>query len=556
MRKKVTTWHAVVYFLCGFALFLVLAGWIFFQYYYEDLLNAFVIPKLQEATISATHGYYRLNLKRISYRHHRVYAAGFDLYRVKYDSGARGTAVKRVSIDTLEITGVNLWKIYWGKALALRSIEMDSPEVYFADLENEKPTTPDPTYDSLKIVKSSPIRLPLISFDSIALRDIQVYTPTRKIEEGPSYKGIAFRLTDFSYNSETKEAQPVLFSRRADIAIPDVTYPIGDSTYSLSIKNLRGNSEDSLITVDSFAYFSNYSQDQYAARHKYTKSMMDISCKGIQIEGVNFPSALTQGGIVLRNLKVNSWNLISYQDNRKPVDPNPGKSMMPNEGVSTIPTVIAVDSIILNRGRIRISERGAAGKGTLGFDKVNITVTPIIKDTLTPSKSKPSNIHFAGYFEGEGLLDAYFSYPLFQKDFDMDVRATVGAFGPKRLNEWLVPMERVEITEGTISGGKIGMTVRNGTAQVTATPVYHNFKLRFLNAVPGKKPGFMKKVMTFLARLLVFDKENPEPGKITVGTATHVRAFDESFTEFLWNGLRTALGKVVVHEEIGKVLGF
>ena len=62
--------------------------------------------------------------------------------------------------------------------------------------------------------------------------------------------------------------------------------------------------------------------------------------------------------------------------------------------------------------------------------------------------------------------------------------------------------------------------------------------------------------MTFLARLLVFDKNNPEPNKVTVGIASHSRADDEAFTEFLWLALRDALGKVIVHEEIGKVLGF
>src|SRR5205085_6742693 len=89
----------IAYFFVALVLFAVVGAWVMFTYYYEDILNTYAIPKLQEAALSATNGKYRLKLGHISYRNQIVWVKGFDLYRVKYEAGDKGIAMKRVVID-------------------------------------------------------------------------------------------------------------------------------------------------------------------------------------------------------------------------------------------------------------------------------------------------------------------------------------------------------------------------------------------------------------------------------------------------------------------------
>ena len=546
MRKPPSTLHAVAYFLAGFLLFIGIAVWIFFSFFFEDLLNSYAIPKLEEAALTATHGVYHLKLNRIYYRNHKVFCTGFDLQRVRFDSGAQGTAVKRVLIDTVEFTGVNIWKMYWGKALSMTSIQMDSPKVYMTDLALEKPTPHDPSEDSLRIVKSAPVKIPIISFDSIALRDIRLYLPDRHGPgEEPSFRGISFRLTDFYFNSETKEAQPVLFSKRADVAIHKITYPIGDGTYSLEFKNLRGNSVDSVITVDKFAYEPNFTESEFAAKYKYAKSRLDLRAHDIRIEGVNFVSSFSAGNIVFRKFIANSWFLDTYEDRTRPADPHPPAAYMPNELISNLPIKIDIDSIIFNDGEIRVRERKAGTPGMLGFTHARIAMSPISKDTLSPRYKKPTVITASAYFLGQALLKTTVTYPLHDKNFDLSLHATLGSFSVEKLNSFLIPNERIEITGGEVQSARINMAIHSGVSTTTVTPLYSGFKVKVLPKDPAAKPGLMEKLKTFIAKTFILDNSNPDDNALLPGTTSLVRTPSQEFMQFIWLSLRKSLGKVV-----------
>jgi len=541
------TVKAVIYFFFGLVLFLLVASWVFFTYFFEDFLNSYAVPKLEEAALTATHGVYRLKLDRIAYIHHRVYCMGFDLESVKYDSGAKGIALKRVFVDTVEFTGVSILKIVLGKGLAMTSIQMDSPKVYMTDLAQEKPTPKDLTADSLKIVNAAPRKLPVISFDSIALRDIRLYLPGRFGEhDPPSFRGIMFRLTDFSFNSDTKEAQPVLFSKRADIAIPNVTYPIGNGMYSLWFRNLRGNSEDSTITADNFGYVPNYSEEAFTARQKYASARLDFRCTGIRFEGMNFVSSFSNANIVFRKFSAASWNFDSYEDYSKPSNPYPAAAVMPNELVSSLPVKIDVDSLILHNGKIKIREREGPAYGVMDFDRAFIAISPISKDTMSPRYLKPSTITMRALFLGQASLNATALYPLHQKDFNMSLHATLGSFDAKKLNGWLVPFARLEVQDGTVQSAKIDMTVQSGIATTTVVPLYQKFKVKILPKDPKQKSGLMEKIKTFAAGAFIIENDNPdENGKLKTGSTTRPHAMEEPIMGFIWYALRKSLGQVI-----------
>jgi hypothetical protein len=220
--------------------------------------------------------------------------------------------------------------------------------------------------------------------------------------------------------------------------------------------------------------------------------------------------------------------------------------MLPNEIISGLPVKVDIDSIVMNNGKIRIRERKGAESGSLGFDHARIILSPISKDTMSPRYLKPSVISFSALFLGEAPLHATFTYPMHQKDFNMDVHATVGSFAVNKLNTWLVPMERLEVNNGILENGKIDMTVRSGNATTTVVPVFKDFKIKVLAKDPNKKPGLMEKIETFVARLFVVEDENPgESGNFKVGVTTTTRTKDEEFLQFVWAAVRKSLGSAV-----------
>ena len=545
MRKPPSAFHATIYIIAGFFFFIAIGGVVFFAFFYENFLNSYAIPKLEEAVRTATHGVYNLKLDRITYRHFKVYCIGFDLQRVRYKKNAQGTAVKQVIIDTVEFTGVNIWKILWHNSLSMTSIQMDSPKIYMTDLSKEEATLPDPAADSLLLLPST-IKIPTISFDSIALRDIRLFLPDRSgIKDIPSFRGIFLRLNDFYYNSETKEGNPVLFSKRADIAIPDILYPVGDGTYSLEFKNLRGNSEDSIITVEKFALKPNYSERDFADKYLHPMERLDFRCADIRLDGVNFVSFFSNANIVFRKFIANSWSIDSYEDRTKPEDPHPEVSPMPNDLFNLLPIKIDVDSIVFRNGEIKVRERKGGAIGYLEFTHTFVGFSPISKDTLTAHFEKPTEITFSTYFLGDALLNGTATYWLYKKKFDMNLHATIGSFAISKLNTYLIPLERLKITGGEERKAEINMVIRSGIAKTSIIPVYSGFRVNMLPKNPNIKSGITDKVKTFIAKSFILDEENPDEGKLIVGVTTHPRDSHDAFMQFIWESLRKSLGKVV-----------
>ncbi|MDP4221304.1 MAG: hypothetical protein Q8896_12785, partial [Bacteroidota bacterium] len=367
----------------------------------------------------------------------------------------------------------------------------------------------------------------------------------------PSFQGISLRLTGFYFNSETKEAQPILFSKRVDIAIPNVKYPVGSGLYSFEFKNLHGNSEDSVITADHFGFVPNFSDQAFAARSRYAAPKLDFESNGVRIEGFNFASAVSHSNLIFRTFKTSGWLIDSYEDRSKPSNPNPPKALMPNDLISSLPVKLDIDSMIFSNGEIRIREHKNGTTASLGFTRANVTVSPISKDTIGRHSDEASRITFRAYFLGVAELAGTAVYPLHHKNFDLDIHADLGGFPVERLNPWLVPFERVEVTGGQVRKGTIDMSVRSGVATTTVVPIYSGFSVKVLAADPHAQPGLMEKLKTFIAKTFILDHENPDEDKILPGITTHARGPSDEFMQFIWESLRASLGQVVGFQRTG-----
>jgi len=547
MHKK-TFLKKVLYIVIGIVLFLLIGGWIFLNFFAEGVINRTVIPKLSAATRIATHGRYVLTLGSIQYSYGTVLCRNFELLRARYDSTEEGMVVGKVVIDTVKLTGVSWWDILRGNDISITSMEMNTPRLYMVDASLQAPS-PDVIGDSLKNFPQAPSKMPVLGFDSIVLRDILVFLPSRSQESTiPSFRATV-KLSNFLLDQESNKKEPLLFSKRVDFSLPTFSYVTEDSFYSVQIRNLKGSLSDSLLTIDSFSYKPNYSEDVYAAKHPVARAGIDFRLTQITLHGINYKKIFAGKSIELHKLEAETWYLNSYLDRRRPPDIHPDDSPMPNEIIQSLPIKLSIDSLILNKGKaiVRERSRGSLKPGVLFFDRTRLTVAPICSDSLGKYFGKTTEITANAYFVGEGLLRATASYPLMDKNFNIKIHGTVGRFDTKKLNTWLIPFERLEVSEGIVESGNIDINIRSGTATTTVTPVYHDFSLKILATDIKEKRGILEGIKTFWANTFVLKSNNlatdDKPAKS--GTASVTRHRDEEFMQFLWISLRKSLGKVV-----------
>ncbi len=550
-KRKKSFWKKALYIVAGFFLFLFLAGWMFLNFFSDGLINSIVIPKLSAQTRIATHGRYALTLGSIKYSQGTVLCKTFELVRVRYDSSENGMVPRQITIDTVRFTGISLWDIVWGNPISLNTMEINTPKVYMTDASLETPS-PDVIGDSLKRLGQLPKKDPVVSFDAIVAKDINVFLPPQSHPgDEPALKGFSVRLTDFLYNSEDQKQNPLLYSKRVDFSLPSVNYVTKDSFYTISVRNLKASLSDSLLTIDSFSYRPNYSEDVYAAKHRVVKAAIDFRCTNLRMDGINFTKLFAGINMIeMRKFEAGTWYIDSYLDRRRPPDTHPADAPMPNDLLRSLPIKLNIGSVVMNDGKIRVRERAAKGSlqpGVLFFDRSRIAISPICSDSLSKNFGEPSAISVSTYFVGEGLLKVEASYPLLDKAFNLKIHATIGGFNVKKLNTWLIPFEKLEVTDGMVKSGTIDMNIRSGTATTTVTPRYTNFSMKVLASDSRKSPGILEKIKTFIANTFVLKGDNKaEKDELAKsGTATVTRHKDEEFMQFLWISLRKSLGKVV-----------
>ena len=539
----------IFYFAGAATILLLIAEWVFMTFYFEDALNRYAIPRLTEAARIATHGKYHLTLGRISYSNGSVFCKNFVLLRSGYDSTEHGNTVKRISIDSVRFIGVSWWDALWGNDMRMTSLEMNSPKLYMTDIEKERETLKDIPVGEPE--KSSAIakNIPVVSFDSIVLRHISVYLPERYHPGSlPSFQDIELKLTKFLLDEKSLAAQPLLYSERVDFSMPKATYPLDDSDYSLEFRNIRGSFSDSLLVIDSFFYKPLFSKGVFAARHRYVQPRLDFRCFDISVHAINFVDLIGGTNLTFRTCSAGSWSLDFFSDRRIPDDPHPPRATLPNDVVRSIAMPINVDSIILDHGSILWGERWPGMEtGTLTFSNSRIAIYPFCTDSLNPNFTAPTKIAVNALFLGESEVHGLLTYPLHNRTVDFDINATVGSFSAKKLNSELIPIERLEVTDGTINHGIIRMNVRNDIATTTVTPEYHDLSIKVLAKGAKESRGIMEGIKTFIANAIALRTNNlgHEEHSAVSATTTLRRTKDQEFLQFAWLALRKSLGKVV-----------
>jgi hypothetical protein len=548
--KRRSIIKVVLYILGSIAVILSLASWIFYSFYFEKTLNKVVIPRIEQAAFQATHGRFTLTLDKIFYKRGTLVCNTFILSRVAYDSSEHGVVLERLTLDSARFEGISWWDILWKKDIHLKSLQMEAPKLYMRSIDTDRALLRNTHYDTAKKSTVALSDLPAISCDSIILHNCSLFLPTpatKSIDQ--AYRNITIRLTDFLLDPKRTKLQPVLFSKRVDFELPGGSYSVSDSMYSLRVKGIRGSLSDSLITVDTFTYKPNYSEQEFADRHKYIQGQLEFGCSGITVRGINFSKLLSGKGLSVRSCEAASWYVNYYGDLRKPHDPHPPDAVLPHTILNSIKFPIDLDSVILEHGTIHHQERvtGSTHASLLTFTEARVSASPLCTDQLNPLYSEPLHISVSAFFMGKGKVIATIVYPIHQKAFDLHVHATVGPFDLPVLNSYLVSNERKEILAGKCLGGELRMDVRSGVSTTTVSPRYTDLSMNVLATKVKESRGIFEGIKTFFANTFVLRTTNIDNGndKAFSGTTTYTRSNKEEFFQFIWLALRKSIGKVV-----------
>jgi hypothetical protein len=455
-------------------------------------------------------------------------------------------------LDGVRAERINFADLLNGRGISLAVFKTNSWSIDHQSVKGDTTVNTSQKSDPRKNIAQSisiPFRVGQIDLPHGTIKSVTVNADSGKTLSTFLTKDVSIKAFDFNLDPRKTQDQPALFSKQVLFSVPSVSWNESDGFYSFEMRNMQGNLRDSLVTIDTLGYIPKYGEDEFAARHQYSRGRTDFRCSSLRAEGVNFADLLMGGGVAIRILESQTWLIDYYKDRRKPVNPQPKEARLANDLIQSVKFPITIQTIVLDSGHIRFRERipGSADAGVLTFENVNIIAHPFTTDRADSQFSKPTQFDLNGVFVGESHLVAKALYQLHDSTFNLSIVGKVGPFDAKRLNAFLVTNNREEITSGQLDTGIIKMDIIAGNATTTVTPEYHELSLKVLPPRLDDPPDLEEGVKSLITNALIIRRDNPDDkGETPVSaTTTRTRAKIEELFQFIWLALKQSLGKLI-----------
>ncbi len=279
----------------------------------------------------------------------------------------------------LDLTGIDFAGLLDNKRIALSTLRAGSWE---SDRSSDTITQPPNSTAPEQSVSSSGWKKPIF-IANVELPNGTVIFRERDTTPGGFSPTLQSKVTNLEVTQfrflPPKGKRPRLAFDQVRCVIPNFTYTPFHGFYTADVRNLNANLKDSLITMDSLAYEPKYSEDEFAALHKYARGRTDFRLAGVKVIGIDARRMINGGGVVIDKFIAPTVWVDYYKDTRVPEDPNPGPAEMPNQIVRSLKIPFTVNSLVLEKGHIQIREHTVSGvpPGNFTFNSVSVAVEPL-----------------------------------------------------------------------------------------------------------------------------------------------------------------------------------
>jgi len=211
----------------------------------------------------------------------------------------------------------------------------------------------------------------------------------------------------------------------------------------------------------------------------------------------------------------------------------------PHEWLTGLNARVNIGMIRVRDGHIRYAERAYNGTrpGTFVFGKLNAT----IDNVSNQDASKPCVIDVTSRLADEAPITARFEYDLNAPTMHLDYRARVGGMAATSLNELLVNLAGVRVTEGNIDSLYVDVKAREDVATGTLLVLYHDLGFELLDK-NSHDQSLEDKVRSFMSKKKARDSnpEDPDEQPLVI-TLRRPREPEFFVARYVWQTVREGL---------------
>lgn len=314
-------------------------------------------------------------------------------------------------------------------------------------------------------------------------------------------------LTEFVISAAGIKNRQALINANTTFQLNALNGAYQDASIGLHWYNAGFNRLSRMFTLDSIRYSPTLSRDSFMVRQTRQIDYLNARSGAIIIGPLDIERYAKDSTVHAGRVVIQDAVMTDYKDKRLPYVEGLVKPL-PARMVKNIPMRLAVDTLLINNGRIEYTEMSVlTGRaGIVPVTRLTAKIFPIRNFDLHPGDSL--RIHANGY-----LLDTMWmrlrvneSYTDSLEGFKFTFRMKPAAL--KQLNSILVPLASAKILSGTLDTMSMRAVGREYLAFGEMKMYYHNLRIRILKGGDEKKRSFFNNLLNFLANTFVVKNKN------------------------------------------------
>lgn len=333
------------------------------------------------------------------------------------------------------------------------------------------------------------------------------------------------------------------YSNNLKISIPDYSWVSKDRLYKYQFEELRFNSLERNIEVDSFQIISQYDRKTFAANLEWQKDQVDALFPLIKISDIDLRDAISRERFTARKFELFEPELRMYKDKTIKVDTSDYK-YMPAKQLQNLKIYLNIDTALVYNGFVRYDEYAGLMEtpGKIFFNNMNIRFTGLSNDKDFADFGGTLRILANGKLMGKSDVSVTAVFPLKSKEQEFIALASMSQLDAVELNPLIQPLTLLSAKEGNLMQLQMNIKGNNDYAYGEMLLKYEDLKVEILNRKKHKESS----LATFLANSFMIRRNNnnflfPRKGPIYYERVTY-RSFIHYLSHFAIVGAKTSIG--------------
>jgi len=442
-----------------------------------------------------------------------------------------------------------------GLVLPSETTSVHIDEIRFAKVDAEVTFLPRDTTAAVagKVARSG--ATPIFTWDGSLPADVPQMEIDRIILQGISAtvrttRGQHQRVDQLGLVLDSVRLDPRAEGDRLPVLVSDIRLLLSrfsggwDSTLVLSVGELQGSFRDSTLHIGHAALLPTRSIVEVFRTGRYRRDRISLTVDSLSATGVDWRTALRDGGIPMRALTFDGADFLIYSDKRLPKRPGEvSRKPILQETLARFGRPLALDTIRIRHGRVRYQERIAGGRGTgeIDFQDLDARFTGL-RWGPDERRDQMARLDLTAKLWGEGEMALAIRAPVAVGRPMASVDLFVGPMDLTLFNRIATAVAPMDVREGTLDSARVRGTIVGDRAVGEVRPYYRDLSIRPQGGSGGPLGWLKRGATSVVANSFVVRDENPDDeGNLMVGPFDRVRLPGQTFWPFAWTFTRDGL---------------